>query len=85
VAISLPVPNDVDKPRPLAQLLKEILRRALDVSINPAIMNVGLKVTGNDITISTAGNGLVLSNRSGTHTYRLLIEDNGAISADQIT
>lgn len=82
--INLPIPTDI-RSYSLTQLLREMLRRSLDVSINPAVVNVGLKVTGNDITISTAGNGLILSNRSGTHTYRLLMEDNGAISADQIT
>lgn len=84
MAINLPVPQDI-REYSLAQLLSEILRRALDVSINPALMNVGLKVTGNDITISTAGNGLILSTRDGLHTYRLLMENNGAISADQLT
>lgn len=85
MAINLPVPNDVDKPRPLAQLLKEILRRALDVSINPALMNVGLKIVGNDITIATAGNGVILPTRDGLHTYRVVIENNGALSTDQLT
>lgn len=84
MAILLPVPNDIAQ-YSLSQLLREILRRALDVSINPAQVNVGIRITGNDLTIATAGNGVVLSNRAGTHTYRLLMENDGTISADQIT
>lgn len=83
MAISLPVPQNLDYG--LYQLLTGILRRALDVSINPAVINVGLTVTGNDITIATAGNGLVLSNRAGTHTYRLLVDNDGALVLDQLT
>lgn len=82
--ISLPIPNDI-RSYSLTQLLREILRRALDVSINPAVMNVGLRVVGNDITIVTAGNGLILTTRNGLHTYRLLMDNDGAIAVDQIT
>lgn len=82
--ISLPIPNDITQ-YSMRQLLGEILRRSLDVSINPAVVNVGLKVVGNDITVSTAGNGLILPTRDGLHTYRVLMENNGAISADQLT
>lgn len=83
MAINLPVPQNLDYG--LYQLLTSILRRALDVSINPAIMNVGLKVTGNDITIATAGNGFVLPCRDGSKTYRIVIENDGTISADRLT
>jgi hypothetical protein len=65
--------------------LREILRRAIDGSINPAVVNVGIKVTGNDITIATAGNGLVLTTRNGLHTYRLLMDNDGTITVDQLT
>lgn len=84
MAIQIPIPQDI-RSYSVIQLFKEILRRSLDFSINPAVSNVGIKVVGNDITIATAGNGFVVPNRSGTHTYRILMEDNGAISADQIT
>lgn len=84
MALQVPIPQDI-KHYGTRQLFQEILRRCLDFSINPAVSNVGFKVVGNDITIATAGNGYVLPNRSGTHTYRLIMEDNGAISADQIT
>lgn len=85
MAINLPVPHDVDKHRPLSQLLSDILRRALDVSVNPAIVNVGIRVVGNDITIATAGNGLILSDRAGVHTYRLLVDNDGALVLDRLT
>lgn len=86
MAINIPVHHDYSKDsKGLAQFLKELCRRALDSSINPAQMNVGLNVTGNDITIVTAGNGLILTSRNGLHTYRLLIENDGTISADQLT
>lgn len=81
--INLPVPNDINH-KGLSQLLRGILIRALDVSINPAIMTVGLKVVGNDITVDTPGNGFVVWNRSGTQKYRILVEDNGALSNDPI-
>jgi hypothetical protein len=84
MSIKLPIPNDITQ-YSLNQLLREILRRAFDVSINPAVANVGIKVVGNDITIATAGNGLILSTRDGLHTYRVLMENNGALSADQIS
>lgn len=83
MAISLPVPQDVKQN--LYQLLSEMLRRSLDISINPAQVNVAVKITGNDLTIVTAGNGVVLSDRAGLHTYRLLIDNDGAIVADQLT
>lgn len=83
--INIPVPIDVDKHRPLSQLFADILRRAIDGSVNPVSLNVGIRVVGNDITIVTPGNGLVLSNRNGTHTYRLLVDNDGALALDQIT
>jgi len=82
--INLPVPHDIEH-RSLYQFLSDILRRAIDGSINPAVVNVGVKVVGNDITISTAGNGLVLTSRDGLHTYRLVMDNDGAISSDQLT
>lgn len=84
MALQIPIPQDI-KHYGTRQLFQEILRRCLDFSINPAVSNVGFKVVGNDITIATAGNGLILSDRAGVHTYRIIMENNGAISADQIT
>lgn len=83
MAISLSVPQNLDYG--LYQLLAGILRRSLDISINPAQINVGVNITGNDLTIVTAGNGIVLSNRNGTHTYRLLVDNDGALVLDQLT
>lgn len=68
----------------LVQLLSEILRRAIDGSINPANISVTVNITNGDIKVVTAGYGLVVPNRSGTQYYRILMEDNGAISADPL-
>lgn len=83
MSITTPVPQDLKLS--LYQVLTDICRRAIDGSVNPVNLNVGIKVVGNDITIATAGNGLILSNRAGTHTYRLLIDNDGAIALDQLT
>lgn len=83
MSINLPVPQDI-KSYSLSQLLRAILLRALDVSINPALMNVGLKVTGNDITVATPGNGFVVWDRAGVQKYRILVENNGALTNDPI-
>lgn len=86
MSLSIPIPHHLVKDeRALAQLVSEIVRRAIDGSVNPAQLNVGIRITGNDLTIATAGNGVILSNRAGTHTYRLLMENDGTISADKIT
>lgn len=83
--INISVPYDVEKHLPLTQLLSEILRRAVDGSINPIQLNVGIRMTGNDITIATAGQGLVLTSRDGTKTYRLLVDNDGALALDRLT
>ena len=80
--ISLPIPQDVKQN--LYQLLSEILRRSVDGSINPIQLNVSVNLTSGDLKIVTAGNGVVLPNRSGTQYYRLAVEDDGAISADPL-
>lgn len=83
MAIQVPIPQDI-RSYSVVQLFKEILRRSLDFSINPAVSNVGIKVVGNDITIATAGNGFVVYNRSGTQKYRILVEDTGQLTNDPI-
>ena len=80
--ISLPIPQDVKQS--LYQLLGEILRRSVDGSINPIQLNVSVNVTSGDIKIVTAGNGLILPNRAGTKYYRIVMENDGAISADPL-
>jgi len=81
--INLPVPQNMDYG--LFTLLKEICRRAIDGSINPIQINVTVNVTSGDIKIATAGNGLILTTRDGLHTYRILMDNDGAIAADQLT
>lgn len=83
MAISLPVPQNLEYG--LYQLLTGILRRCVDFSVNPAQVNVGIRVTGNDITIASAGQGLVLTTRDGTKTYRLLVDNDGALALDRLT
>ena len=84
--LSIPIPQRLTKDeKTIAQLFGDIIRRALDVSINPALVYVGLKIVGNDLTIVTPGNGIVLPTRDGLHTYRVVLENNGALSTDQLT
>lgn len=39
----------------------------------------------NDITITTAGNGLVLTTPNGLHTYRIAITNDGQLTTEQLT
>ena len=71
--INIPVPELQD--RGLYQLLRDILRRAVDGSLNPVQISVQINVTGNDIKIVTGGNGLILPSRDGAHYGRLLLEN----------
>ncbi len=82
MSINLPVPQNIQNN--LYQLLSEILRRSVDGSINPIQLTVDVNLTSGDIKIVTPGTGLILSNRSGTQYYRLVMEDDGVISADPI-
>lgn len=44
-----------------------------------------LQVQSGDIEVTTAGNGFVVPNRAGTHRYRILIENDGALTVDQVS
>lgn len=85
--ISLPVPNDVTEFRPLSQLLKEILRRALDGTTGN--FQNGVTVTGGDFKVMNAGSGLVMVTRTGGYYARILLENpdghgNMALAVDPI-
>lgn len=43
-----------------------------------------LEIHNGDAKVVTAGSGLILSNRSGTKFYRVIMEDDGAIAADPL-
>lgn len=69
--------------RPL--FVDEINQRVLVGAIGPSASNIGkVEVTGGDVKVVTTGYGVVIPNRSGTAYYRLIMEDNGAISADPL-
>lgn len=70
MAINIAAPQEPGIKYGLYQCITEILRRALDVSINPAQMNVQLNITGNDLKIVTAGNGVQIAgvNAAGSST-----------------
>lgn len=73
--INIPVAIDI-KQQSLYQLLAEILRRALDVSINPAQINVQLNITGNDLKIVTPQNGVQIAASNGSgNFYRLTVQE----------
>lgn len=76
--LNIPVPIDKNFTLGIYQFFKEILRRAVDGSQDPVYIATG------DVKIATAGKGLILSNRSGTKFYRILIDDDGVISADPL-
>lgn len=73
MAISLPVPNDITH-KALNQLLRDILRRAVDGS-NGGSLQFPNQVTGMDLGTITGGSGLVLPTRSGLYFGRLLLEN----------
>lgn len=88
--INLPIPQNLTKnERDLAQLLKEICRRAVD-GTSPLSINVQITVANHDIEILTGGYGLVLPSRNGLHYGRVLLENpdvngNLVISVDTIS
>ena len=43
-----------------------------------------VEVKGGDLKIVDAGNGLILSNRAGTAYYRLVVDNDGALSVDPL-
>ncbi len=77
--INIPVPVDVDQPRPLSQLLRDILRRAVDGTLNPIQINVQINVTGNDIKIVTAGKGVILPVGNTGNYARVTLDNDYAI------
>lgn len=50
------------------------------VSASPAT----LEIKTGDVKVVAAGSGVILSNRAGTQFFRVLIENDGAISADPL-
>lgn len=80
--INIGIPRTL--PGPLYKLILEILRRAVDGTTSPISFNGTVTITGGDLKIVTAGKGIIIPNRSGTQYYRLIMEDNGAISADPL-
>lgn len=50
------------------------------VSASPA----KFEIASGDIKVVAAGSGIILSNRSGTAYYRILVDDDGAIAADPL-
>ncbi len=78
MALSIPVPHHLVKDeRALSQTISEIIRRSID-STNPIVLQV-------NITISPAGGGLIVTTPNGLHTYRIGVQNNGAISATKIS
>ena len=53
---------------------------AIAASASPA----RCEVVGGDVKVVTAGYGVIVSNRGGTRFYRLIVENDGAISADPL-
>lgn len=66
MGLSIGVPQTLD--RQLYQVISEVVRRAVDGSLNPIQISVDIKITG-------GGNGLILTSRNGLHTGRLLLEN----------
>jgi len=50
------------------------------ISSSPAKM----EVSGGDLKVVTTGYGVIVPNRSGTQYYRIMVEDDGAISANPL-
>ena len=75
--ISTPVPHDLLKhERALSQLLSEICRRAMD-GTGPISLSFNITFP--------AGVGIVLTTPNGLHTYRVSVQNNGALSATKVT
>lgn len=77
--INIPIPMNLDGD--LYQCLSEICRRASDGTTQMNVANT-INITNGDLKIVTAGRGVILPNRAGTAYYRLLIENDGAISVE---
>lgn len=88
--INIPIPQNLTKnERDLAQLLKEICRRAVD-GTGPLNISIQISVSNHDIQILTGGYGLVLPSRDGLHYGRVLLENpdangNLVLSVDTIS
>lgn len=97
INIGIPLLKDAS----LYDLLREILRRAVDGTRKPFLVDdanqrilIGgtaasaspakVEVTGGDVKIITPGYGIIIPNRAGTAYYRLIMENDGAISADPL-
>lgn len=52
----------------------------IESSSSPATFEIA---TG-DIKVVTAGKGIILSSRDGTKYYRLVVDNDGALSVDQL-
>lgn len=69
--------------RPL--VVDEVNQRVLVGAAAASTTNIGkVEVTGGDVKVISTGYGVVIPNRSGTAYYRLIMEDNGVISADPL-
>ena len=79
MSINIPIPQNI--PGDLYQCLEEICRRASDSTTQMNVANT-INITNGDLKIVTAGRGVILPNRAGTAYYRLLIENDGALSIE---
>lgn len=79
MSINIPIPLNLDGD--LYQCLAEICRRASDATTQMNVAN-SINITNGDLKIVTAGRGVILPNRAGTANYRLLIENDGALSIE---
>jgi hypothetical protein len=97
--LSVSLPNKVED---LLPVLQEIVRRSVDGTVPPIIVDVAnqriligastatttnigkVEITGGDLKIVSGGYGLIIPNRAGTAYYRLVIDNDGAISADPL-
>jgi hypothetical protein len=76
--LPIPVPHHLtDDEKALAQTLHEVIRRAIDGT-------AAFKTTFN-ISITTAGGGLIVFTPNGLHSYRIGVANNGAITATKVT
>lgn len=96
--ISVSIPNTVEALLPVIQeivrravdgsvvplLVDSANGRIYIGASTPSASPAKLEINSGDIKVVTAGSGLILSNRSGTRFYRVVMEDDGAISADPL-
>jgi hypothetical protein len=92
------VPNNVEDLLPVIQeivrraldstvlpLVADLTNQRIYVgATTPSDSPAKLEITGGDVKVVSAGSGLILSNRSGTKFYRVIIDDDGAIAADPL-